>query len=285
MKNDDFCVFILTHGRPDNVITLKALKRQGYTGKVFLIIDNEDECADDYYRLYGDKVIMFDKKTIGQTFDNADNFNNRKVIVYARNAAFQIAKKLGIHYFMQLDDDYKDFNYRIDKNKEYISKTPRIKKLDKIFDKLIDYYKSINVKTICIAQGGDFIGGAKGTFAKMNLSRKAMNSFICSTLRPFTFLGRINEDVNTYTHTASKGDVFITIPFISLNQMQTQSNKGGMTDAYLESGTYVKSFYTILFQPSSVKIRLMGDKHKRLHHSISWNNTVPKIIDEKYKKI
>lgn len=282
--NDNFCIFILTHGRPDNVLTLKTLKRQGYTGKVYIVIDNEDETAPEYYRLFGNKVIIFDKEAISKTFDNADNFNNRKTIVYARNACFSIAKELGIPYFMQLDDDYKDFNYRIDSNKDYALKTPQIKSLDRLFTLLLKYYQNTTAKAICIAQGGDFIGGAQGTFAKMKLSRKAMNSFICSTLRPFTFFGRINEDVNTYTYTASTGNLFITIPFVSLNQKQTQSNKGGMTDTYLESGTYIKSFYTILFHPSSVVIRLMGDKHKRLHHHINWNKTVPKIIDEKHKK-
>ena len=59
-----------------------------------------------------------------------------------------------------------------------------------------------------------------------------------------------------------------------------------MTDIYLENGTYVKSFYSIIFMPSAVKIGLMGNKKdsKRLHHKIKWNNCVPKIIAQKHKK-
>ena len=30
---DNFAVFILTHGRASNVVTLKTLKRQGYSGR------------------------------------------------------------------------------------------------------------------------------------------------------------------------------------------------------------------------------------------------------------
>ena len=30
---DDFAVFILTHGRADNVATIKALRRGDYSGK------------------------------------------------------------------------------------------------------------------------------------------------------------------------------------------------------------------------------------------------------------
>ena len=111
-----------------------------------------------------------------------------------------------------------------------------------------------------------------------------MNTFFCSIDRPFKFIGRINEDVNTYTNYQSKGNVFFSIPFIQIDQLQTQSNEGGMTDVYLSSGTYIKSFYTVIFSPSCCKISLMGRTNKRLHHRINWDNAVPKIINEKYKK-
>ena len=56
-----------------------------------------------------------------------------------------------------------------------------------------------------------------------------------------------------------------------------------MTDIYLDSGTYVKSFYTIMYAPSCTKIRPMGSVYRRLHHSINWNNAVPKVIPENCK--
>lgn len=69
-----------------------------------------------------------------------------------------------------------------------------------------------------------------------------------------------------------------------MNQTDTQTNAGGLTDIYLDLGTYVKSFYTVIAMPSSAAIRLMGNKHKRPHHSINWKKTTPKIIKERYKK-
>ena len=135
-----------------------------------------------------------------------------------------------------------------------------------------------------MAQGGDFIGGASSGTFKKGILRKAMNSFVCSVDRPFRFVWRINEDVNTYTLLGSRGKLLFTLTNVSLVQTQTQHNKGGMTGTYLDSGTYVKSFYTVIYMPSCVTVRIMGDKHKRIHHNISWNNCVPCIIDEKYKK-
>jgi hypothetical protein len=272
---NDFCVFILSHGRPDNVKTVSTLSRHGYTGKVYIIIDNEDKTASDYYKNFGDKVIMFDKLELSKTFDSGDNFDNRKTIVYARNACWEIARKLGIKYFVQLDDDYYWFGHRA---KEGGKSTRR---LDLIFIALVNFLLKTNISSVALSQGGDHIGGYD---EKKQISRKAMNSFVCITDRPFTFLGRINEDVNTYVCLGGIGFIFFTIMNIQLDQNDTQSNSGGMVDVYNNSGTYVKSFYTVMYCPSCVKIKKIGIHHSRLHHSISWGNAVPCIIREKYKK-
>ena len=118
----------------------------------------------------------------------------------------------------------------------------------------------------------------------MNMKRKAMNTFICDVQRPFKFLGRINEDVNTYTRNTSTGDLFFQTNQLCITQKQTQSNSGGMTDVYLDSGTYVKSFFSVMYMPSSVKISTMGNCYKRIHHTIHWKHTAPKILREEWKK-
>jgi len=282
VKNKDFAVFILTHGRPNKVKTYDLLIRSNYTGKIYIIIDDEDETADQYYNLFGDKVIMFNKESISKTFDECDNFNDRRAIVYARNACFEIAKNLGITYFLQLDDDYTNFQFRL----YHISPIPyRIKNIDIIFDLFLDYYKSIPAKSIALAQGGDYIGGRDNDlYENIGRKRKCMNSFFCSINRPFKFIGRINEDVNTYVNLGKCGNLFLTIPYCSLTQIATQSNPGGMSELYLMGGTFIKSFYTIMVNPSSVKISVMGCVNLRLHHNIDWRRTVPVIINEKYKK-
>ena len=110
-----------------------------------------------------------------------------------------------------------------------------------------------------------------------------MNSFFCSVDRPIEFRGRINEDVNTYTSEATVGKLYLTVPWICLDQQQTQGNKGGLTEIYLNLGTYVKSFYSVMIQPSSITVNIMGETHKRLHHNVRGINTYPMIINEKYK--
>tara|TARA_R110002020_G_scaffold2083_1_gene9506 strand:+ start:389 stop:1249 length:861 start_codon:yes stop_codon:yes gene_type:complete len=284
MANKEFATFILTYGRAKKVYTYETLKKYKYTGNLYFVCSTDDSQLNLYKELYKDKIVVFDKKKYANKFDIGDNFKDNRVVVFARNAVFDIAKDLGYEYFLVLDDDYTEFRYTRDHKQQYLTKSRKIKNLDIMFNSLLDYYKQTNAKTLCIAQGGDFIGGDNSSVFTKKLSRKAMNFFICSVNRPFNFIGRINEDVNTYVRLGTKGDLFQTICDLRLEQLDTQSNTGGLTEFYLDGGTYVKSFYTVLFSPSCTKINLMGNKHKRLHHSIRWNNAVPVILEEKYKK-
>lgn len=282
MKHKDFVAFILTHGRPNKVYTYKTLRRSGYTGRIVIVTDNEDKTLDEYLKKFGDEVVVFDKLAVANSIDEGDNFQDRRAIIYARNACFKIASDMGIKYFIQLDDDYTDFRHMMDDAGNYVDK--RLHDLDGIWDAMLEYYMSIPALSIAMAQSGDYIGGKMGSSWKKP-KRKCMNSFICSTDRPFKFSGRINEDVNTYTNLASRGGLFLSVMKVCLKQKRTQKNSGGMTELYLDSGTYVKTFYSIMYQPSSVKIGVLdGGSNPRIHHKVIWRNTVPVILSERFKK-
>ena len=66
---DDFCAFILSHGRPDNVLTLDLIKRCGYTGKVFIVIDDEDPTGDQYRQNFGNSY--YNQFTLTPRYDMA----------------------------------------------------------------------------------------------------------------------------------------------------------------------------------------------------------------------
>lgn len=281
MKRDSFCVFILSHGRPDNIKTLRTILNDGYTGPWFIVIDNEDKRGAEYIEQYGDRVLVFDKLAVSKTFDTADNFDDRRTVVYARNACFDLAEKLGFSYFLELDDDYESFMFRYVENGGLRGR--EIKQLDPVFDSMLDFLDESGALTVAFAQGGDFIGGANGHNFKKGILRKAMNTFFCKTENRFDFLGRINEDVNTYTKRGGEGKLFFTVCDVCIVQTQTQASAGGMSDVYLASGTYLKSFYTVLFCPSCTTVGMMGDGQYRLHHNIKWRYAVPKIISEDWR--
>jgi len=120
MNTENFATFILTHGRADNVKTYDALREHGYTGKIYLLIDNEDSQQQDYIDKYRDEVIVFDKLKQAQETDTCDNYKKRNSIVFARNYNFKIAREMGIKYFWQLDDDYTSFRWTFDNENNYV---------------------------------------------------------------------------------------------------------------------------------------------------------------------
>lgn len=278
---DTFAAFILTHGRPDRVHTLASLQKHGYTGRIVILIDNEDKTAHEYRARFGDLVHTFDKAAVAARIDEGDNFQDRRAIIYARNACFDVARELGITHFVQLDDDYIAFRHKRDGFGQYINGRD-IQDLDAVFARMLAYFKSIPALSIAMAQTGDFPGGDMCT-TRYKPSRKAMNSFICAVDRPFEFVGRINEDVNTYTSAAARGGLFLTIKDVCLQQKQTQSNAGGMTELYIDSGTYIKSFYSVMYQPSSVKVAYVV-ANSRIHHKVNWRHTAPCILSDEHRK-
>jgi len=265
---------------------MATLKDAGYTGRLYLVVDNEDKTLDKYIANFGkDRVVVFNKKEMADQVDEGNNFDERRTIAHARNACFKIAKDLGIKYFMELDDDYISFEYRYVSRCGEKLKVHYVSNLDAVLGLYLEFYKETGFSSMAFAQGGDFIGGVENKYAtKKPLIRKCMNSFICSTDRPFQFIGAMNEDVNTYVTLGSRGVLFGTIPMISLVQTATQSQKNGITDMYLRFGTYCKAFTTVMMHPSSVRISMMNTSNPRIHHLIKWQNTTPMIVPEEHKK-
>ena len=281
MNNSDYAVIIPTHGRYDRVFTIDSLRKSGYTGNIYLLCDDEDKQLEQYKEKYGDKVIVFNKDEYIGKFDKMDNFGNKACVVYARNAIWDAAKKIGLKFFIVADDDYTMYRFRID-NKQCYRTNIQIKNIDAVFNAYFDFLKISNIDTVCFAQDGDYIGG----FSNSKISggykpyRKMMNLYFFNVDKSLEFKGTINEDLTSSVTEGVLGKKILTCMITSLLQKETQSNAGGLTKIYLELGTYVKSFYSVMAAPSCIKVALMGDKQMRLHHAVTWKNAVPKIIRE-----
>lgn len=280
---DSFTVFVLSHRRPDDIKTLDLLDEVNYSGDSYVVVDDEDPKLDAYRDRFGDRLLVFSKDEMEERFDRADNFNDQTSSSYPRMATWEFAEEMGYDWFMQLDDDYEWFGHRIDADGNYSDGIP-FSNFDAVVESLIEYMEQAPIHSMAMSQGGDWIGGENSTNAGVTTKRKVMNSFLCHTGRPYAMKGRLNEDVNTYVTEGLRGKIFLTVMPLFLTQETTQTGKGGMTDAYLEAGTYVKSFYTIMHAPACVSITKMGTANPRLHHQVSWRHTAPKILHEKHRK-
>ena len=195
---DNFAIFILCHGRPDNVITWDSLKRCGYTGKIYIILDDEDKTIQGYQDRFGkENCLIFNKEEMRSKMDPMDLMHHMKCAVYARNACYYLAKSLNLKYFCQIDDDMVDLAYRTIVDGQL--KRQRCYQADKLFENLIKFLNTNeNLYSIAIAQPGDFIGGKGATMARKQYKRKCMNFWMCDVDKWLVYNGTLNDDVNTY---------------------------------------------------------------------------------------
>jgi len=282
-------VLILTHRRPDRQYTLQMLERQGYTGPVYLVVDDMDPTLGEYQDRYGEQVLVFSKADIRRTFDVGDNLPGSAAVVFARNGARVLAEGLGLTHYVELDDDYQymAFNYDPQGRAAHFDSS-NLPNLDRVF---AAYFNALDamperVVSLAMAQTGDFIGRVVGQplYVRPNIYRKAMNVFFHRLDRPYQFPGRINEDVNAYTYLAGLGTLHMTHPMMYVYQLRTQQNPGGMTVDYLDKGTWVKTAYSILRRPDAVRAQELGPVNRRVHHRIDWERAVPRIVRETIKR-
>ena len=278
-----YCIFIPTYKRANNVETYKTLRDGGYNGDIYLVVGTDDPEIEEYKRLYGKQVILFNKEDVN--VDVCDNFGKKNCVVFARNAIFDIAKEKGVDVFCVLDDDYNRFSFRrvYTDGIEEILKGFKVEDLNSCILASFDYlYNTPILDCFAWCQDGDFIGGAGG-FDNISFKRKIMNAFFFKTKRRIRFMGSINEDLSASVYEGQRGKLFFTISDVSVHQQKTQQNRGGLTDIYLDTGTYVKSFYSVIVAPNCVKVHTMGSKDLRIHHRVDWNLACPKLIREEVK--
>ena len=281
---DDFAMLIISHGRADDVATVPALEAAGYTGKWYIIVDDEDDQYEKYIENYGEShIIQFCKvDAMRNTRDAMDNFEVHGVPVYARNMLHSIAKDLGLTYFMEIEDDMVDFRYRYEDGDAL--RSVKLTKLDAIVDVFLEFLDVSGAITVAFSEAGDLLGGKERIFWKSQLNRKAMMCYFMRTDRPFQFTGTFNDDVNMYVQLGKVGNLIFTVAPIMVIPKLTQQNSGGITDAYNKYGTYVKSFYSVMLCPDCVYVKEMPTRYWRIHHAISWKNAIPKIVSSRFRK-
>ena len=281
MENKDFAVFILSHGRADTITTYRALRDGGYTGRTYVVIDNEDDQEDLYRQKFGDDIIQFDKRDYLEKTDLGDLDTDRRIGVFARNFIQDEAKRLGYKFHLQLDDDAHGFTYRFAQGK--VLRALHCSHLDEVFSGMVEYMKKTPITSLSFALSAYNMGGVDGSI-KEGMTRKTMTTFLMRADDLQYFHMRMNDDITTSLINGMRGKLYYSYLPIEVEVDKTQVKAGGMTDIYQKNGTYRKSFYSVMCCPSCVKVSAMGITDYRIHHTISWNNAVPKLLSERWCK-
>ena len=281
MESKDFAVFILSHGRADTISTYRALRDGGYTGRTYVVIDNEDDQEELYRQKFGDDIIQFDKRDYLEKTDLGDLDTDRRIGVFARNFIQDEAKRLGYKFHLQLDDDVHGFTYRFAQGK--VLRALHCSHLDEVFSGMVEYMKETPITSLSFALSAYNMGGVDGSI-KDGMTRKTMTTFLMRADDVQYFHMRMNDDITTSLINGMRGKLYYSYLPIEVEVDKTQVKAGGMTDIYQKNGTYRKSFYSVMCCPSCVKVSAMGITDYRIHHTISWNNAVPKLLSERWCK-
>lgn len=282
-KNKRFAIFILSHGRAETISTYDALRAHGYSGDMYVVIDNEDDQEQIYRDKFGKDIIQFDKRDYLVKTDTGDLDTNRKVGVFARNFIQDCAKEMGYQFHLQLDDDIHGFSWRYLDEKGRL-RCKKLKNMDSVFSAMCDYLESTPITSLSFGLAMYYAGGAEAGTWKQQLIHKTMTTFMMRQDDVQYFHMRMNDDITTSALNTSRGKLYYTYMPIMLEVDGTQVQKGGMTEIYQDNGTYRKSFYSVMALPSCAKISQMGVSDMRVHHQISWNNCAPKVLNERYRK-
>lgn len=275
MRND-FGMFILSHGRAGNVLTFDTLRRCGYTGKIFIVIDDQDEQQEDYKKEYGDCVIVFDKREWAEKTDTIKATCDLRSVVFARNACYEIAKQLNMRYFCEFDDDLEEIRIRYLSDNKLRGK--RVEDFDSIVDCMISFMESDN--RICSLSFGldfDYIGGKNGQYQK-KLERMCFGFYFLRVDNPVPFIGITCEDMNAALKVCDSGNIMFRVFDIMAYSPERTTNEGGNFSLYNSMTKYVRNFYPVIVCPSGIKIKPNHDIKKYSDYIF------PMIIGGRWKK-
>ena len=274
-------VFICTHGRPDAQHTLHALREAGYSGDIYLLLDDEDDTYNDYLKHCNEhtSLIEFNKQHYIDTVDIGRSDAKRKAILYAKCACEDYAKELNLDAFIIADDDITDFRFRYEQDGKLLTQY-----INQSMDDVINsYYKFIIDGNICMTSFGTnqmFMGGNISDERKCEF-RIPYNFLFRNTSLAFSWLSEMNEDtVSVLVH--RDATYTIQLSFIKLEMKELMAGaKGGMTEFYNQITTGQRIGTILMYSPSNIRYIATANK---ITHAIKKDNAFPKLISSSFKK-
>lgn len=273
-------IFICTHGRPDKQITLKVLRDAGYTGKIILVLDDEDETISEYYDNLDmcDDFVFFKKQSVIDTTNTTSSPPNRKTILYAKNACEIDAEKRGLDVFAICDDDIPGFRYRYVEDGSCKSLTIT-NNMDKVIQSYMEYVINADITATSFGMAQFYFSGENCFSPETMLKWRVPYTFVFrNTKHEVNWVSDYGEDITTAIECANQGKFMMASPFVQMNLSPMGVGEGGMVE--LHKDTFRLSEYGHVWHPTSEQIRYYKDH---------WMSTIkrecafPMLISSKYK--
>lgn len=271
-------VFIPSYHRADNLKTVKFLEKIDYDMKhVYVFIDDEADDRERYKAVakqYGFRLVVFDMTEARKRFDYVHRASvSRRSAGQARNMFQDYAKKKGIERYVVMDDDTKEFQFRVKGVYVHTASGDTVKRT---FEMIAEMMRRQRIGLFGVSQTGDFYGSL---YLSM-MRRKVMNVTFYDTRFIYRgergvqdndtsqFAGVLNEGL--FTGSLADG--------INLQQTVSATAKGGLTDLYNECKLYNKAMVTPIQYPSAIRAERQVMNGGRIHHRIDYRYLAPKLM-------
>ena len=271
-------IFIPSYKRSDNLRTVNYYARIGWDmNKVHVVIDSEaDDKADYDYQAerIGFNLHVFDMEEARRRYDYVHRPSvSRRSAGQARNMFYEIAEGLDIKFFIMQDDDTHHYQNRsLDTYRGQAS----FDDVNAVFEGIRAFMIKRRIGVFGVSQTGDFIGGVNTKL----LRNKVMNTTFIYT--PYIYRGErgVQDDdtsqfvtvMNDGLFTGSLGDGIL------LQQTQSATAEGGLTDLYKECKLLNKALVCPIQFPSSIHAERQGRNGGRVHHRIRHRNLAPRLL-------
>lgn len=271
-------VFIPSYHRADNLKTVKYLEKIDYDMKhVYVFIDDEADDRERYKAVakqYGFHLVVFDMTEARKRFDYVHRASvSRRSAGQARNMFQDYAKKKGIERYVVMDDDTKEFQFRV---KGVYVHTASGETVKRTFEMIAEMMRRQRIGLFGVSQTGDFYGSL---YLSM-MRRKVMNVTFYDTR--FIYRGERgvqDDDTSQFAGVLNEGLFTGSLADgINLQQTVSATAKGGLTDLYNECKLYNKAMVTPIQYPSAIRAERQVMNGGRIHHRIDYRYLAPKLM-------
>lgn len=278
IQSSDFCVFIISHGRADRVETYDTLRRGGYTGKICVVIDNEDAQYERYKERFDD-VLCFTKQALIDVTDTV-GLRRRASATYARNYVEIYARVNKIVSYAIMDDDIVALRYKWLEG-DTVRSLQVTGGLDEVFRAYSEFIVNNNIATTSFGTVMFYVGGAGNLGKRITDLRETYQIHIRNTKFDVDWISIINEDIITEILTAQQGYIWWSLPFIVYDAVAMNDKSGGVKDAYDTITPFERAFLATIVHPDCCK---PGYSHGKMRIIQNRKASYPMIISSRYKK-
>lgn len=271
-------VFIPSYHRADNLKTVKFLEKIEYDMKhVYVFIDDEADDRERYKAVakqYGFRLVVFDMTEARKRFDYVHRASvSRRSAGQARNMFQDYAKKKGIERYVVMDDDTKEFQFRVKGVYVHTASGDTVKRT---FEMIAEMMRRQRIGLFGVSQTGDFYGSL---YLSM-MRRKVMNVTFYDTR--FIYRGERgvqDDDTSQFAGVLNEGLFTGSLADgINLQQTVSATAKGDLTDLYNECKLYNKAMVTPIQYPSAIRAERQVMNGGRIHHRIDYKYLAPRLM-------